>query len=87
MQQSINMLDFRKSPGSILNEVFYGKKRIILERDKKKLAALIPIDFYEKLFESEDIELYSDERIKEFMKEDKLSEKLKRKVKKLLNIK
>jgi len=87
MPQVINMLNFRKSPGEILNEVFYGKKRVILERDKKKLAALIPIDFYEKLFENEDVELYSDKRIKEFMKEDRLTETLKRKIKKLLNLK
>jgi len=87
MPQVINMLNFRKSPGEILNEVFYGKKRVILERDKKKLAALIPIDFYEKLFENEDVELYSDKRIKEFMKEDRLTERLKRKIKKLLNLK
>ena len=49
--------------------IFYGKKRVILERDKKKLVAILPIDLYEKLFEDEDIEIYSDRRIKEFEKE------------------
>lgn len=84
MQQTINMLDFRKSPGEILNEVFYGKKRVILERGKKKLVAILPIDLYEKLFEDEDIEIYSDERIKEFEKEDRLTKSLTSKIKRLL---
>lgn len=50
MQQAINMLDFRKSPGEFLNEVFYNKKKIILERSKKKMTVILPIDLYEKLF-------------------------------------
>lgn len=84
MQQAINMLDFRKSPGEVINEVFYNKKKIILERGKKKMAVMVPIGLYEKLFIDDDIEIYSRERIKEFEKEDKITKSLSAKVKKLL---
>ena len=84
MQQTINMLDFRKSPGEVINEVFYNKKKIILERGKKKMAVVVPIGLFEKLFSDEDIEIYSKERIKEFEKEDRMTNKLSSKIKKLL---
>jgi len=50
MQQTINMLDFRKSPGEVINEVFYNKKKIIIKRNKRKMAVIIPYMLYEKLF-------------------------------------
>ena len=84
MQQTINMLDFRKSPGEVINEVFYNKKKIILERGKKKMAVVVPIGLFEKLFSDEDIEIYSEERIKEFKKEDRMTNRLSSKIKKLL---
>ena len=84
MQQTINMLDFRKSPGEVINEVFYNKKKIILERGKKKMAVVVPIGLFEKLFSDEDIEIYSKERIKEFEKEDRMTNRLSSKIKKLL---
>jgi len=84
MQQLINMLDFRRSPGEVLNEVFYNKKKIILERGKKKMAAMVPIDLYEKLFTDKDIEIYTKKRIKQFEREDRLPKFLSYKVKKLL---
>jgi len=78
------MLDFRKSPGEVINEVYYNKKKIILERGKKKMAVVVPIDLYEKLFLDDDIEIYSKERIKEFEKEDKLNKKEQARLKQLL---
>jgi len=84
MQQTINMLDFRKSPGEVINEVFYNKKKIILERGKKKMAVVVPIGLFEKLFSDEDIEIYSKERVKEFEKEDRMTNRLSSKIKKLL---
>ena len=84
MQQTINMLDFRKSPGEVINEVFYNKKKIILARGKKKMAVVVPIGLFEKLFSDEDIEIYSEERIKEFKKEDRMTNRLSSKIKKLL---
>jgi hypothetical protein len=85
MQQSISMLDFRKSPGEAINEVFYNKRKIILERSKKQMAVIVPIGLYQKLFQDEDIEMYTNEMIKEFEKEDKITEKLSVKIKRLLS--
>lgn len=85
MQQSISMLDFRKSPGEVLNQVFYNKQKIILDRGKKRMAVLVPIGLYEKLFVNEDIEMYTKERIQEFEREDTLPARLSSKVKKLLS--
>ncbi|PIU37295.1 hypothetical protein COT02_01620 [Candidatus Roizmanbacteria bacterium CG07_land_8_20_14_0_80_34_15] len=84
MQQSISMLDFRRSPGETINEVFYNKKKIILERGKKQMAVVVPIGLYQKLFQDEDVEMYTNERINEFVKEDKITQKLSIKIKKLL---
>jgi len=84
MQQSISMLDFRRSPGETINEVFYNKKKIILERGKKQMAVVVPIGLYQKLFQDEDVEIYTNKRINEFVKEDKITEKLSIKIKKLL---
>ena len=84
MQQSISMLDFRRSPGEAINEVFYNKKKIILERGKKQMAVVVPIGLYQKLFQDEDVEIYTNKRINEFVKEDKITQKLSIKIKKLL---
>ena len=84
MQQSINMLDFRKSPGNVINEVYYNKKKIILERGKKPMVVMVPVDLYKKLFLDEDIEIYTKQRVGEFKKEDKLAKGLSAKLKKLL---
>ena len=84
MQQSISMLDFRKSPGETINEVFYNKKKIILERGKKQMAVVVPIGLFQKLFQDEDVEMYSNERLREFEKEDKITDRLSIKLKKLL---
>lgn len=81
MQQIINMLDFRKSPGEVINEVFYNKKKFILERGKKRMAVIVPIDFYEKALSDEGIKVYTKERIREFKKEDKVTKNLSTKVK------
>jgi len=78
------MLDFRRSPGEAINEVFYNKKKIILERGKKQMAVVVPIGLYQKLFQDEDVEIYTNKRINEFVKEDKITEKLSIKIKKLL---
>lgn len=77
------MLDFRKSPGEVINEVFYNKKKIILERGKKRMAVIVPIDFYGKAISDERIEVYTEERIREFKKENKVTKDLSAKVKKL----
>lgn len=79
------MLDLRKKPGQVLDETYYKKYRFLVKRNQKAMAVIIPIEDFKLYFEDEDIELYSDEDIKRFLKEDKLSPKLARKVKKLLS--
>ena len=71
--KSISMLDLRKRPGQVLDETFYKKYRFVVNRNKKAMAVIIPVEDFKRYFEDEDIELYSKQRIKEFLREDKLS--------------
>lgn len=73
MIKTISMLDLRKRPGQVLDETFYKKYRFLVNRNKKAMAVIIPVDDFRRYFEDEDMELYSKQRIKEFLKEDKLS--------------
>jgi len=73
MMKSISMLDLRKRPGQVLDETFYKKYRFVVNRNKKAMAVIIPIEDFKRYFEDEDVELYSKQRIKEFLKKDKLS--------------
>ena len=73
MMKSISMLDLRKRPGQVLDETFYKKYRFVVNRNKKAMAVIIPLEDFKRYFEDEDIELYSKQRIKEFLKEDRLS--------------
>lgn len=73
MLQNINMLDFRKKAGQVIDETFYRKDRFLIKRKDKPVAVLIPVEDFEYLMDGSDIELYSKERIKEFEKEDRLS--------------
>ena len=67
------MLDLRKRPGQVLDETFYKKYRFVVNRNKKAMAVIIPLEDFKRYFEDEDVELYSKQRIKEFLKKDKLS--------------
>ena len=73
MLKNISMLDLRKRPGQVLDETFYKKYRFVVNRNKKAMAVIIPIEDFKRYFEDEDVELYSKQRIKEFLKKDKLS--------------
>lgn len=76
MLQNINMLDFRKRVGQVIDETFYRKDGFLIKRKNKPVAVLISIEDY-KLFmaDDNDIELYSNERIEEFDKQDRLNAK------------
>lgn len=77
------MLDLRKRPGQVLDETYYKKYRFLVKRNQKAMAVIVPIEDFKRYFEDEDIELYTDERIREFLKEDKLTTAQKAKVKKI----
>ena len=85
MLQSITMLDLRKKIGEIVDQSFYRKERFLIKRKDKPVAVLVPIEDYELFIGDEkDIEIYSDKRIREFLKEDKLTKEQKAAVQKLL---
>lgn len=84
MLQDINMLDLRKKAGQILDETYYRKDRFLIKRKNKPMAVLIPVEDYQAYFDDPDLEIYTQERIKEFEKEDRVSKKLLKKAKKIL---
>lgn len=77
------MLDLRKKPGQVLDETYYKKYRFLVKRNQKAMAVIIPIEDFKRYFEDEDIELYTDDRIREFLKEDKLTASQKAKLRKI----
>lgn len=77
------MLDLRKRPGQVLDETYYKKYRFLVKRNQKAMAVIIPIEDFKWYFEDEDIELYTDDRIREFLKEDRLTPSQKAKLRKI----
>lgn len=76
MLQSINMLEFRKRVGEIVDKTLYRKDRFLVRRKNKPVAVLVPVEDYELFIGGEeDIEIYSDKRIKEFERLDRLTSK------------
>mgnify|MGYP001584410464 CR=1 FL=1 len=74
MLQTINMLDLRKKVGEIVDKTLYRKDRFLIRRRNKPVAVLVPIEDYELFIgNDEDIELYSEKRIKEFERADELT--------------
>ena len=85
MMRIINMLDLRKKPGQVLDETYYKKYRFLIKRNQKAMAVIIPIEDFKRYFEDEDIDLYTDREIKDFLKKDKLTIGQSAKAKKLLS--
>lgn len=84
MLRTIGMLDLRKRPGQVLDEAFYRKERFLIKRNKRTMAALIPIEDFLRYFEDEDIEIYTKQRQREFQEQDRLTPSEKRKIENLL---
>lgn len=84
MFKTIGMLDLRKRPGQVLDEAFYRKRRFLIKRNKKPMAALVPYEDFVRFFEDEDVEIYTKDQIKAFRETDRLTLKALAKVKKLL---
>lgn len=86
MLQSITMLDLRKRIGQVIDRSFYRKERFLIKRKDKPVAVLVPLEDYELFIgDDRDIELYTEKRIKEFEKQDRLINKEKAIAKKLLS--
>ena len=84
MAKEINALELRKRFGEIMEEVRYQKEPYIVKRNGRAMIVLIDIEAYEASkarFQDEAfIENYTDERVQEFLSEDKLDSKTREKV-------
>ena len=80
------MLDLRKRPGQVLDETYYKKYRFVVRRNQKPMAVIVPVEDFERYFEDEDIRIYTEAEIKDFIKRDKLTPQQSLKVKKLLSV-
>ncbi len=89
MLKEINALDLRKRFGEIMEEVRYRKEPYVVKRNGRAMIVLVDIETYEasksKREEEAFIEDYSDERIAEFMKEDRLLSTTKKDIRKLID--
>ena len=76
--KEINALDLRKKSGEIMDEVRYRKEPCIVKKNGRAIIVLLDIDAYraaqENLKEEAFIEEYTEERIKEFLAEDKMNQ-------------
>lgn len=86
--KEIGALDFRKKFGEILDEVRYRKEPYIIKKNGRQIVVILDIDLYrasqERLQEEVYIEEYSDQRIQEFLNEDKIDAPFDKRVKKTL---
>lgn len=88
MAKEITALELRKRFGEIMEEVRYRKEPYIVKRNGRPMIVLMDIEAYQTVQERqrEDafIEDYTQERIQEFLKEDRLDQATKAKASKLL---
>lgn len=86
--KEINALDLRKRFGEIMDEVRYRKEPCVIKKNGRPVIVLLDIEMYrasQEHFQDEAfIEEYSEERIKEFLSEDKLDQTTARTVQKSL---
>lgn len=86
--KEISSLDLRRKFGEVLDEVRYRKEPYIIKKNGRRVVVLVDIDVYrasqESLKEEAFIEEYSEERVREFLNEDKVEPSLAAKVKKKL---
>ena len=88
MAKEINALELRKRFGEIMEEVRYRKEPYVVTRNGRPMIVLVDIEAYDvaEAQRKEDafIETYSDERVEEFLKEDRVSPHARRQIKRLL---
>ena len=74
--KEISALDLRKRFGEIMDEVRYRKEPWIVKKNGRPVIVLLDIEAYranqEGLKDEAFIEEYTDERIKEFLNEDRI---------------
>ena len=74
--KEINALDLRRKFGEIMDEVRYRKEPFVVKKNGRAVIVLIDFEAYrasqEHFRDEAFIEEYTEERIKEFLSEDKL---------------
>ena len=88
MAKEITALELRKHFGEIMEEVRYRKEPYIVKRNGRPMIVLVGIEAYQTMRERQRegafIEAYSDERIREFLQEDRVEAATRAKARKLL---
>ena len=88
MAKEITALELRKRFGEVMEEVRYRKEPYIVKRNGRPMIVLLDIEAYQAVRERQReeafLETYTDERITEFLKEDRLDPATKTKARKLL---
>lgn len=86
--KEISSLDLRRKFGEVLDDVRYRKEPYIIKKNGRQVVVMVDIDVYralqESLKEEAFIEEYSEDRLREFLDEDKVEPSLAAKVKKTL---
>ena len=89
MAKEISALELRQHFGEIIEEVRYRREPCIVKRNNRPMVVILDIEAYEavksRLEEEAFIEEYTEERMAEFLKEDRLDQATKKKARKLLD--
>ena len=88
MAKEITALELRNHFGQVMDQVRYRKEPYIVKRNGRPMIVLVDIEAYQatEAQRKEDafIEDYADERIAEFLKEDRVDAKTREQTRKLL---
>ena len=88
VKKEITALTLRQRFGEVMDEVRYRKEPYIVTRNGRPLIVLLDVDAFRALEQKQQeeafIEEYTDERVAEFLKEDRLDAKTARSARKLL---
>ncbi len=87
--KEITALALRQRFGEVMDEVRYRKAPYLVTRNGRPLIVLLDVEAYQALDEKRQeeafIEEYTDERIAEFLKEDRVDARTARSARKLLD--
>ena len=88
MNRHVSAFEARTKFGEILDAVRYRKEPCVVEKNGRPAAVIVDLEAYQALEslrqEERYIEEYTEQRVKEFLKEDKVSQAQARKVGKFL---
>ena len=88
MAKEITALELRNRFGEVMDEVRYRKEPYIVKRNGRPMIVLLDIETYQaaeaQRQEEAFVEDYTEERIAEFLKEDRLDARTRERVRRLL---